>query len=622
MFERLKAELTLDSSGFKAGVKDAKSEMGGLSSKASSMGRSMQKAGGLMTAGITAPIAALGYQSLQAASDAEEMQSKMNVVFGDLTGDIEDWSESHANEVNRSKYQLQEYATSLQDTFVPMGMARDEAADMSTEMSELAVDLASFNNMAEDDAVRRLQSGIVGNHEALREFGVMISQSRLDEQLQEMFGTSASEATEAQKAQARYQLILQDTEDAQGDAARTSGSFANQVKGLKAQIQELKIGIGRELLPYAKVLVGYLSTLATGFGNLSERQQKIIIIIAGVAAVLGPLLLLFGTLLTMLPAMAAGFGILAGAVSLPLLPLLAIVAALGVLAYAWTNDWGGIQGKTKKAASFVTDKLKGLASYLRNDFPTSAADARSNFNDNMDRLQKGSVNSLKRLDKLSGGRLSKWKDKVIGHASTAKTESLAIFDDLRSGGGKNLSNAVDQWSDIFYKWHPVGIIWKHRKRIMNALPSASDFYSRGKALIRGFTNGIKSLASRPAKAVKKIAKRVRDKLPFSPAKEGPLADLDETGPALVEELASGMEGSLARAEGASSRVADAASPNPEARAGATGAPRDAPQTVIDLGSIPEDAWVRVGDLKDAVMEEVKDREETRTDQISYGSDFA
>jgi hypothetical protein len=91
--------------------------------------------------------------------------------------------------------------------------------------------MASFNNESEANVIRDLQSALVGNHETVRKYGVIITQATLD---QELLNTGIEggirEATEQEKVMARMNIILKGTTDAQGDAARTAGSFANSIK--------------------------------------------------------------------------------------------------------------------------------------------------------------------------------------------------------------------------------------------------------------------------------------------------------------------------------------------------------------------------------------------------------
>jgi hypothetical protein len=195
--------------------------------------------------------------SVKFASDAGEVQSKFDTVFGEESARAVQALNKFGESVGRGRTQLREMAAGIQDTFVPLGFARDTATDLSIAVTKLAVDLASFNNASDPEVMASLQSALIGNHETVRKYGVIISETTLSQQLMNMGiegGTKA--ATNQQKVLARLQMIISGTTDAQGDATRTAGSFANQAKGLWATIQDLGILVGNALIPSVLKLMG------------------------------------------------------------------------------------------------------------------------------------------------------------------------------------------------------------------------------------------------------------------------------------------------------------------------------------------------------------------------------
>ena len=140
-----------------------------------------------------------------------------------------------------------------------MGFARGEAAKLSTQLTKLAVDVASFNNESDTETMKAFQSAIVGNHETVRRFGIVITEAALKQELLRMGITkSAKEVSNQEKVQARLNLIIAGTTDAQGDALATAGSFANRVKKLSSEFQQLAIKIGDQLMPHALDFVNFL----------------------------------------------------------------------------------------------------------------------------------------------------------------------------------------------------------------------------------------------------------------------------------------------------------------------------------------------------------------------------
>ena len=324
--------------------------------------KQLKDVGENLTKFVTLPIAAVGAASLKAASDVEEMRGKFNVVFGNLAGDVEEWAKTHADAVNRSVFDLQGYASQLQDTFVPMGFAREQAAQLSKQMVELGVDLASFNNEAENETLNNLTSTLIGNHEAARRWGVVITQATLNARLMAMGiagGTQA--ATEQEKILARIAILTESTSDAQGDAARTAGSFANQMRGLQGAVQRAGAEIGELLLPGATRLVQIGRALLNSFSGLSDGMQGFIVTAGGIAAAIGPIALGLGSILRIIPIIKAGFAVLAGSLG-PFGIAAAAIAAAGILIF---KNWDRIREAFQGPISRASERLQGVFESLK-----------------------------------------------------------------------------------------------------------------------------------------------------------------------------------------------------------------------------------------------------------------
>jgi len=198
----------------------------------------------------------------KAAGDAEEIANKFNVVFGDNADAVKTWAEAYGNSVGRATSSIMQFASTLQDTFVPMGFARSEATQLSTELTKLAIDVASFNNAADADVLNAFQSALVGNHETVRRYGIVITEASLQQEaLRSGIVETNRPLTNQEKIQARLNLLMAGSQDAIGDAARTQESYANQVKALTEQWKEFSEELGEKLLPMITSLVGAMADL-------------------------------------------------------------------------------------------------------------------------------------------------------------------------------------------------------------------------------------------------------------------------------------------------------------------------------------------------------------------------
>jgi len=199
------------------------------------------------------------------SADVEETLNKFNVVFGKSSDRALEFSETLAEGVGRSKFMLQEMLATLQDTFVPLGFARDKSADLSMALTKLAVDVASFQNKADDEVVKAFTSALVGNHEAVRAYGITITQAQLKQAaLEKGIIDTEREMTAQEKVLARLVIIYNATRDAEDDALKTKESYTNQLKAFNAQLELLRVRIGDTIEPFAALLL----KLGTHFANV------------------------------------------------------------------------------------------------------------------------------------------------------------------------------------------------------------------------------------------------------------------------------------------------------------------------------------------------------------------
>lgn len=334
---------------------------------ASEIGKNLQNAGKSITSlgqratvGLTLPLIGLGAYALNAASDLEETKNKVSVVFGDMSDSVLSWSQDSATALGQSRQQALEAAGTYGNLFLTLGLGQKPAADMSTQLVGLASDLASFNNANPEDVLEALRSGLVGQSEPMRKFGVNLSEAAVQAKAMEMgLADSNGELSEAAKVQARFALILAQTTTAQGDFARTSDGLANSSRIMKAQLADTAATLGQQLLPYALQFVQFLSGLINKFQQLSPEQQKWILIIGGAVAVAGPLLMIIGSLVSaigaLIPIVTAVAGVLMGPLGIALLLIVGLVALLYL---AWTNNWGGIREKTAAAWAFIKNVVQ------------------------------------------------------------------------------------------------------------------------------------------------------------------------------------------------------------------------------------------------------------------------
>ena len=203
---------------------------------------------------------------IKAQSDAEETANKFNVVFGRQAGIVREWANNFGQSIGRASSELQGMLATLQDTFVPLGFVRKEASKLSISLTKLALDVASFNNKADADVIRDFQSALVGNHETVRKYGIVITEAQLaSEALRSGIIETKRELTSQEKVQARLNLIVAGSKDAMGDLERTQDSYANTLKRFNAEVIVTQERLGKELIPIAIELLDIMTKLVIHF---------------------------------------------------------------------------------------------------------------------------------------------------------------------------------------------------------------------------------------------------------------------------------------------------------------------------------------------------------------------
>lgn len=219
------------------------------------------------------------------ASDLNESLTKIDAVFLTNAGTIKDWAKGANQALGQTQQQALEAAGTFGNLFRAFGIGIDPATVMSKKLVELATDLASFNNSTVDEALLALRSGLSGETEPLKRFGISLSDDRLKLKAFQLglIASTKSALLPAAKAQAAYALILQDSTIAQGDFARTSGGLANQQRILAATFKDIQTQIGTALLPVVlKITTALAKGLPKAFDLIRVAGRKAVQILGPV----------------------------------------------------------------------------------------------------------------------------------------------------------------------------------------------------------------------------------------------------------------------------------------------------------------------------------------------------
>lgn len=222
-------------------------QLSGIAGNATNMvGGTFKKIGGIVAAAFAVDkLIDFSKESMELASDLTEVQNVVDVTFGSMAADINSWSKNMLQGFGLSELSAKKYSSTLGAMMKSSGLAGVQMEGMSKKLTELSADMASFYNLSNDEAYEKIRSGISGETEPLKQLGVNMSVANMEAYaLTQGIKKQYSEMNQAQQTLLRYNYLLSVTKDAQGDFARTSGSWANQIKLLGEQWNIFKGSMG------------------------------------------------------------------------------------------------------------------------------------------------------------------------------------------------------------------------------------------------------------------------------------------------------------------------------------------------------------------------------------------
>ena len=214
------------------------------------------------------------------ASEVEEMQNKFDVVFQGMTDEVEAWAQSYSDAIGRNKNDIKSYLADQQNLLVGFGMTRQEGAELSKQMTTLALDLASFANLDETAAVNNMTKAVMGESEAAKSLGAVLNEDTRARAMQAM-GLSGTyeKLDQLTKMQVNYNAILAQSPDAIGDCERSLGSYRSTVVQFQSKLKEVKTLVGQFFMPTFQKVISFgskgVTVLRDGVQKLNDFAAKI-----------------------------------------------------------------------------------------------------------------------------------------------------------------------------------------------------------------------------------------------------------------------------------------------------------------------------------------------------------
>ena len=262
----------MDTSGVQNGVSAIRQSFNGLGSVVKKIGVLI---GGAFAIG---KLTQFGKECVELGSNLAEVQNVVDVTFTTMSDKVNEFAKNAMTSAGLSETMAKQYVGTFGAMSKSFGFSEAQVYDMSTALTQLTGDVASFYNISQDLAYIKLKSVFTGETETLKDLGVVMTQSALDQfALANGYGKTTSAMTEQEKVALRLAFVQKQLSAASGDFIRTSDSWANQVRVMQLQLQSLKATVGQGLinlftpvLRVINILLGKLATLANAFKSFTE----------------------------------------------------------------------------------------------------------------------------------------------------------------------------------------------------------------------------------------------------------------------------------------------------------------------------------------------------------------
>ena len=465
-----------------------------------------------VAASFAASFAAFGVvnffkDSTAAASNFAESANAVNVAYGKAAPQIAALGEDAATRLGLSARAFNEIATRFSGFADTIAGSSGDVASVIDDLSTRGADFASVFNINVNDALTLFQSGLAGETEPLRRYGIDLSAAAVENfALANGIAEAGKELTEQQKVQARYALLMEETAKVQGDFANTSDGMANQQRIFAAQLEETQRKLGEAMLPAMTALATFandaLIPAMNGFIDaivaIGTWIAENIPTVATFIGVLGGLLIFFNKATIAVKLYTAAQAILNAVMATNPLTLLAIAIAAvvaGIVYLAtqttffqdlWKNMTKAVGDAWRAVTDFFTDSFNNVTRF----FSDAVRNISQFFKDGWDRIAKffrGALDTIVQLFlnwTVLGWIIKNWGS-IVSFFQTAWDRIIGFFRDALNGIATAVSTGIGRVI-TFFRELPG--------RILNALSGIGrSLYNLGRDMIQGLLDGAGSL---------------------------------------------------------------------------------------------------------------------------------
>ena len=242
-----------------------------------------KKAGKALAAAFTVKkIFDFGKSCIELGSDLAEVQNVVDVTFSQMSKQVDKFAQNAAAQFGLSETMAKQFTGTFGAMAKAFGFSEKAAYDMSTTLTGLAGDVASFYNISQDEAYTKLKSVFTGETESLKDLGIVMTQTALDSYaLATGFGKTTAKMSEAEKVALRYKFVQDQLTTAAGDFSRTSTGWANQVRILQLQFDSLRATIGQGLIAALSPVIQVINTIIGKLLSMANAFKAFVAMLSG-----------------------------------------------------------------------------------------------------------------------------------------------------------------------------------------------------------------------------------------------------------------------------------------------------------------------------------------------------
>ena len=364
------AIITADAKGFEKAIDQAQAKIDGLEKtvgqRLSSIGDKFTDIGRKASV-LSAAIVAAGGASFKMAADFQDALGATDQIFKGASDTVNDWAKNLSSDFGIAKEEALKYSNLMGSMLINIGqLTEEQAAKQSAKLIELAGDLTAMYGGTTQDAVRALTGALKGNNTMLDNYGMAVNDALVKTRALELgLIAQGEEMTLAARQAATLSLIWEQSAAAQGQAAREAEGASGSMRALQVEVKNLATSFGEILLPIITPIVSGIADMVNKIGSLSPELQKTIVVIGGIAAAIGPLMLGLGSLLKLAPLIGTAFTAMTGPIGI------AVAAIAGATALIVAN-WDAIKEYfTSGDGAKVFETIKSMAVAIKDDVVTA-----------------------------------------------------------------------------------------------------------------------------------------------------------------------------------------------------------------------------------------------------------